>query len=191
MKNNGTKAVAENDYNELFDGLYKATEKMDRVVSDVVSKFNLGEDNFENIFKRELGVFMMYLSASDGDISPLEEKAIRKVCGIEMSADEIAEFVKENNVCSADFVGKVPASLELMVAAGKLMEDMDKSLFARGLIETFRLVGEALVDCERNESLESVDSAVDCESQNVERMERNLNAYLDMMQEYTDVALYM
>lgn len=174
MKNNEIEAVTKDEYNELFDGLYKAAEKMDRVVSDVVSKFNLGKENFDNIFKRELGVFMMYLSSSDGGISPLEERAIRKICGIEMSADEISEFIKENNVCSADFVGKVPVSLELMVAAGKLMEDMDKTLFARGLIETFRLVGEALVDCEGLAG---------------EKMERNLNAYLDMMQEYIDVAL--
>ena len=62
-----------------------------------------------NICKTELAMFMMYLSASDGEIKWEEAMMISELCDLSLSPNNISTFIRENNIYSTDFEKTVPA----------------------------------------------------------------------------------
>lgn len=48
--------------------------------------------------RMEMGMFMMYLSASDGQISWDEAKIISDICELNLSPNDLGKFIRENNI---------------------------------------------------------------------------------------------
>lgn len=99
---------------------YQLKEMVDNMCDVIQTAADLGDMKMDirTIAKAEIGMFMMYLSASDGHILWEEAKIISDVCDLNLvTPDMLGKFIRENNIYSSEFENKVPASFQVMVAA--------------------------------------------------------------------------
>ena len=96
--------------------------------------------------KVELGMFMMYLSASDGEISWEEARIISDICDLNISPSQLGDFIREKGIYTTEFEQKVPVTFQLMVEADKaLIENGINISASEAMLGTYKAVGEALI----------------------------------------------
>ncbi len=106
--------------------------------------------------KIEIGMFMMYLSASDGTIQWDEASIISDICDLNLSPSNLGDFIRDKNIYSTEFESKVPVTFKLMVTADNELRKAGVDVTGSDLLlETYKAVGEALVkadgDVDENE----------------------------------------
>lgn len=122
--------------------------------------------------RMEMGMFMMYLSASDGQISWDEAKIISDICELNLSPNDLGKFIRENNIYSTEFEQKVPVTLQIMVQADNaLLAAGNNTSGSKAMIGTYKAVGEALIKS---------DGDVDDNEVN------DYKIYINMLEEYRD-----
>ena len=101
---------------EFYQTLNNFVEKLVDVIDDAGSMF--GSSNAGGIARYEISKFLMYLAASDGEISRDEAQAICAIAGLDpATSSEIAKSVQQNNVYTTEFEQTVPVSFQLAVMA--------------------------------------------------------------------------
>jgi hypothetical protein len=146
---------------------------MCQVVRNIGQKAGAGDD-IDKVAKLEIGMFMMYLSASDGKIEWEEAKTISEICDFNLSPNNVADFIREKNIYSTEFEAKVPISFQMIVQADNVLkeEGLIPEVFGADLmITTYKAVGEVLIKS---------DGDVD------ENEIKDYNIYINMLQEYRD-----
>lgn len=151
--------------------LIKATCEFMNTVGSIV---DLDADAGEGL-KNELAMFLMYLSASDGEISWEEASSIGELCDINLTPQKMSNFIKEHNVYSVEFENKPPISLQLLVLVeNKLYESNLLDEVPDGcemLIETYKNVAQLHMESDGYvSSSEKVDYKI-----YIEMMERYAN----------------
>ncbi|SCI49161.1 Uncharacterised protein [uncultured Blautia sp.] len=103
--------------------------------------------------KMEIAMYMMYLSASDGEIKWEEAKAISNLCDLSLTPSNVGDFIREKNIYSTEFESKVPVSFDLAVKGDNLLLQqgihLDETL-SELMISTYKYVGEALIKSDDN-----------------------------------------
>jgi len=129
-------------------------------------------EDLGTIARVEMGLFMMYLSASDGEVSWEEAELISGACGLNLTVEGLAEFIDENRLYSEAFEQQVPVSLKILVAADNVLHEEGESISGSlELIECYRALGIGLINAD-----EEVDP----------NEERDMDTYLKMMTDYRD-----
>ncbi len=130
------------------------------------------EAGIGNAARMELGMFMMYLSASDGTIEWDEAKVISEMCNLNLTPSELGNFIRENNIYSTEFEAKVPVTFQLMVAGDNKLAELGIELSgSEAMLGTYKAVGEALIKS---------DGDIDDNEVNDYRI------YINMLEEYRD-----
>lgn len=105
-----------------------------------------GLEGVGDVTKLDLIKFMMYLSASDGEIKWEEANFISDVSGFNLNSQVIANFIKENNIYSVEFEQTVPVSFDLAIKFDNRLYELDSinndvdtpTLY----ISTYKTIGE-------------------------------------------------
>ena len=123
--------------------------------------------------KIELAMFMMYLAASDGEISWSEASLIGELCDLDLTPQSINSLIQENNIYSTEFENKAPLSLRMMIT-------LDNNLLAQGIeikdctpivIDTYEAIAKHFM---------KIDGSID------ESEESDCHIYLNMLKRYAD-----
>lgn len=103
--------------------------------------------------KMEMAKYLMYLSASDGEIKYSEAQVISDVLDIELNPQQINDFIRENNVYSVDFENTVPSVFGLLV-------EMDNAIYNNGgydgtsgselMLNLYKKLGVELIETDGN-----------------------------------------
>lgn len=124
------------------------------------------------VARMEMGMFMMYLSASDGQISWDEARTISEICELNLSPNDLGKFIRDNNIYSTEFEQKVPVSLQIMVQADNILLELGKDISgSESMIAAYKAIGEALIKS---------DGEVDDNEVN------DFKIYINMLEEYRD-----
>lgn len=147
---------------ELVDAMCEAIE----TTGKTIPQLNL--DGCGDAARMNIAQFMMYLSASDGEIKWEEAEAISFYCGINITPTTLGQFVRENNIYSTEFENTVPIALSLLVAAANAL---NRPEVAEGFVETYKEIGKQLIisDNEVNDTEVS-----------------DYNIYINMLERYLD-----
>lgn len=157
---------------QYIDNIYRIFDGLDEVGLGISSMIPEIEDKeSKSLLRRDAVMFMLYLAASDGDISYSESYFIGEYFGIHMSTNNMRETIRENNIYSHEFESRVPMTVQMMVEAdNRIVHDgtMD-STGSRMIYDFFKLVGQSFIAC---------DNAVG------EREIEDLACYLDNIKQY-------
>ena len=154
--------------------LKELVDNMCDIVEQVGTQGGLNE-GVGNAARMELGMFMMYLSASDGTIEWEEADFISEMCNLNLNPNNVADFIRENNIYSTEFETKVPITFQIMVKADNELKKLgiDKS-GSEILLQTYKIVGKILVD---------VDDDID------DNEASDYTIYINMLERYRDANL--
>lgn len=128
------------------------TEKLSTLIDDMCRAFGnimvqLGIDtDINDAVRTEMGLFMMYLAASDGEISWDEVRMISGICKMELTPSHLGNFIREKNVYSVEFEKKVPYIYKSIVDVDNLLWKMGNEFSAsEAFLATYKAIGEYLV----------------------------------------------
>lgn len=115
--------------------------------------------------------FMMYLAASDDEVSWAEADYMNQAVGLSLTPTQIGDVIRADNIYSLEFEKTVPSTLGLLVTGETLIYQVsgEKPQASKTVLEIFTKVGEEFI------KLDGVTN------QNVLQNYRN---YIGMMEEY-------
>ena len=156
--------LAKQEYEDMcnvFDSLEKK-----RVVDSPSGSMKL-----RDVLRMDVANYLVYLSASDGQIDPNEVMVYQMITGMKNDAEEIKEFIEENNIYSASFGSTVPASLKIAVEAEYriVMVTGETITFPEQVIRLFEKIGQVLIEA---------DGGV------TESERKDYNAYIETLKEH-------
>ena len=147
------------NYEVVKNSLQKLYGVLD-MVEEVGGKPSEIDASLRNLFKMELHMFFMYLSATDGKISTEERTFMNYLFDSDMSGQDYVRFINNNNIYSTDFEEKTPVILKLLTAFDKksllLASIVNKPydpvtpLFFKFYVEA----GKAFISCDGAEEIE-------------------------------------
>lgn len=116
----------------------------------------LGLDaEFDTAAKMELAMFLMYLSASDGEIKWSEASTISYLCDLDLTPQTLAAFIQEKNIYSTEFENKAPVTLQMAITVDNRLyeskaidvtdEDMD---LPKALINAYEIAANYLINAD-------------------------------------------
>lgn len=140
--------------------------------NDASDTLGLPEDS-GNAVRMELAMFMMYLSASDGEIKWEEADIINNLCNVSLTPQQLGDFIREHNIYSTEFEQKAPVTFSLMVNIDNVLYNKDpNSTDAVGLmLQLYELIGQSLI---------SADDDVD------DNEKRDYGIFINMLKRYAD-----
>ncbi len=151
--------------------LKSLVDHMCEVIDSIAEKTSLPEKTGDAA-RMEIGMFMMYLAASDGQIRWDEARTISEICRMNITPNNVGDFIRKNNIYSTEFEQKIPITFEIMVRIDNVL--LDRGIDASGseaMLETYKAVGEALIKS---------DGEVDDNEMTDYRI------YINMLEEYRD-----
>lgn len=105
---------------EQFKGAIDMLCDTVRSVGEKLGVTQQGTD-IRKVAKMHLAMFLMYLSASDGEIKPNEAKLISYWSDLQLTAQDVADVIRKNNIYSTEFESQPPVSLMIMVQMDNLI----------------------------------------------------------------------
>lgn len=125
--------------------------------------------------KLEMAMFMMYLSASDGEIGWSEASMISDLCEVNLTPQNVGKIIRENNIYSTEFESRVPITLKIVIT-------MDNKLLEMGMGDDLPDVPTVVVDTYKAvaETLINADGDADDSEQT------DCHIYLDMLEDYVN-----
>ena len=128
-------------------------EQMATTVETAASTLGVNE-GAGNAAKFEIAKFMMYLSASDGEIQWSEASMISDLCGLNLTPQTLGTFIREQNIYSTEFESKVPVTLQIMVTMDNKLIELnladDVPETAGLILNTYKLAAEMLMNADGN-----------------------------------------
>ena len=114
------------------------------------------DDGAGNAARYELAMFMMYLSASDGEIQWSEASLISDLCDLNLTPQTLSNFIREHNIYSTEFENKVPVTLQMMVAMDNKLLEMKLSDeipdIPSIIVGTYKTVAEMMMNADGDEN---------------------------------------
>lgn len=141
-----------------MDTLREYFETIKNLLDLVDTQINLPIElncTLRDMFSRELIMFFLYLSATDGKVSFEEERIINELFENNFSANEYANLIKECNIYSSDFENSIPISIRYSIEFDKM--EFSNISVTEMIIDFFESSGTALISCDgitRNEQYE-------------------------------------
>jgi len=139
---------------ELYiNNIYRVYDGLDEVGLGISSLIPEIEDKeSKSLLKTDAIMFMLYLAASDGEVSYRESHFIAKYFGVHMSIEDIKETIRENNIYSYEFEKRIPMSVQMMVEAdNKIVQaGTSNSTGCRMIYDFYKLVGQAFLACDNS-----------------------------------------
>lgn len=127
-----------------------------------------------NIFRGDIARFMLYLSASDGNLSPEEAQAFRTITGFTDSVDALIQLIRDHNLYSTAFESTVPMSV-------KIVTEAERNLLAMGA----KLHPDTTVQALFIDFFESVGGIMLGSDDGVtENEQRDLGIYMNTLRQY-------
>ena len=123
--------------------------------------------------KNELAMFMMYLSASDGEIKWDEASWISELCDLNITPQTLGDFIREQNIYSVEFENKVPTTLQLVV-------EVDNKLIEMGMKDEVPDGAALIIDTYRNVGTSMMESDGDID----DNEENDFKIYIDVMESF-------
>ena len=130
------------DYQEL-----KAlVNKMDETLARMAQAMGIDASGGGGVARVEIAKYMMYLAASDGEISWEETRTIYGICGVDYTPSQLGEYIRDNNIYSTAFEQTIPTTLTLLVEGENILLDAGNNVdYSNAVIQTYKAVGEALM----------------------------------------------
>lgn len=126
-----------------------------------------------DVAKYELASFMMYLSASDGNIRWEEAQVISELCDLSLTPESLGDFIREHNIYSTEFERKVPISFKMMVDIDNAIidakNDSADATGSSGLLDVYKAVGAELINADDDVHENEIN---------------DFNIYISMLEEY-------
>lgn len=133
------------------------------------------DTSLDKIAKFELAQFLMYLSASDGEIQWNEAKMISDLCDLSLTPQTIGDFIRENNIYSTDFEKKVPVSIQIFITMDNKIVELGKEDeipdVLDTIVDTYNYAAEFLINSDGDEDY----------SENSDR-----DIYINMLRDYVN-----
>lgn len=109
-----------------------------------------GSMKLRDVLRMDVANYLMYLSASDGQIDPNEVIVYQMITGMRNDADEIREFIEENDIYSTSFGSTVPASLKIAADAEYriFMVTGETITFPEQVIRMFEKIGQVIIEAD-------------------------------------------
>lgn len=87
----------------------KTCEALARLNGSAALKQQYG--SVESAVLSEIACFLLYLSATDGAISPKEADFLREATGFDMAPEEMRDFLQENRIDQPEFAESIPKTI--------------------------------------------------------------------------------
>lgn len=129
--------------------LKQNVDEMCSILEEIAVRAGLDEGSGEAL-RADLGKYMMYLSASDGNISWDEVRDICYICNLNISPNEVNQFVRENRIYSTEFERTVPVSFKLMVDFDKFNPGILDISLSEFTLKLYKTVGAVLLKSDGN-----------------------------------------
>lgn len=126
----------------------------------------------KEILRIELSIFIMYLSASDGNIVYQETRFLKDYLNWNLSSNEVQQIIRERHINGTEFRTNVPISMKLFVMMDNALYAVDASntnYASKMLLQLFESLGKEFLVCDNDVNY---------------REAENLTAYLDLLQSY-------
>lgn len=138
---------------KYINNIYNILDNLDDVDLGIRTyKPELEIDKSKELLKIDLAMFILYLSASDGEISYKEKEFINHFLELDLSTEDIKEIIRSKKIRSSEFESIVPLSVKMMVEAdNKIVEAGSKNSKGNELMyDVFKLIGQAFIACDHD-----------------------------------------
>ena len=125
----------------VLDRLDQADIGISKFVKDSI------EDDSKSVLNADTLLFLLYLSAADGDISSIESHFIEEYLGVHMSTEDMRKTIRDNNIYSIEFERKIPLSVQFIVETDNMIVKNGKkdSSGCRMIYDYYKLLGQAFI----------------------------------------------
>ncbi|MGI6721842.1 MAG: AAA family ATPase [Anaerovoracaceae bacterium] len=114
-------------------------------------------DGLSKALKTDLGSFLMYLSASDGNISDKEADFINDCLEWSLDADGVQRLIDSQNIRSEHFENTIPMTMQIFVAVDQIKRYSGESPSDGAyLIDLFEKAGKEFLACDDDVSEDEV-----------------------------------
>lgn len=105
-------------------------------------------------------MFLLYLAASDGNLSEREAQFIGSYLGVHYTVSEMRNEIKDNNIYSIEFEERIPLSVKLMVEADNrvVKSGYEGSPGSRMIYEYYKLISQAFLACDNAVTKAEIDN---------------------------------
>lgn len=144
----------------------------DAINDETTTRKYIGDKkSLKEVFVNDCKCFLMYLSASDGKITPDEAEFLLNLWEEHYSTDDINEIIQRDNLYSAAFESTVPISLKCFVASDnkKSSDDRKHASSSELYYRLFETMGKEFISCDDD----IADNEID-----------DLTIYLTMVRDY-------
>lgn len=128
---------------------------------DAIDQAPLGIKDFDWPTRKslilDLSSYLMYLSASDGNIVWQEAAYISECLDTTLSVEDIICLIKENNLYSSEFASRVPLTLQIFVKADNMAIENANYSVSNMLYETYGVMGKEFLACDDDIDNEEID----------------------------------
>lgn len=147
-------------------------QQLKEVMNDVCEKNGLEKDTGRCI-DYDLLNFLLYLSASDGNVSWDEVEFISEFVDLNITPQAAINYIKENDICTEEFEQKIPVSLNILLqidnALNEQTDDDKHSQFSRVWLDSMARIGYKLLTTDNDASEDEV---------------RDYHIYMNMLSEH-------
>lgn len=119
------------------------------MVCDVMNEsYNLGTASIRDIMRMDFLKFILYLGASDNEISPKEVEFIETYLDWDLSISQWNEFIDDQNLRSDSILNDIPLTFKFFVDADNKAYARDNSIMnaAEKYISIFAMLGDLFVE---------------------------------------------
>lgn len=145
-------------YDELIFMLDEVCDNFDDMANDSGFDMSIFEYNPREAFRLDLALFLMYLSASDGEINWDEAEFISKVMGTDYGPSNFNELIQALNIYSVEFESKVPDTFKFIIDYENVLFDVgyDNSSVSETMIEMYQEFATAFINIDGDEHINEI-----------------------------------
>lgn len=150
-------------FKNMIDALAGVAETMGGVVD---------QEGIGMLARFDIAKYLMYLSCTDGTLSYEEVEIVNDILDLNLSTQELADFIETEGIFTSQFEETIPPSLEFLVKVDNAIHEQNEMMDTFGseaLFSAFETAGNVQI---------SADGYADSEE------EREHQSYLDMLRNY-------
>ena len=128
--------------------LQNLIEKIGDALENACEKFGIeNETDLSQAAMLDVVQYLMFLGASDNEITWQETDLISRICGINFTPGLIGKYIREHDIYSVRFEHQIPATFGMLVNTEKLVRNLDgeKLDISAQILTIYKLIGEAFL----------------------------------------------
>lgn len=119
------------------------------------------DGHLRDLFISETHRFFLFLSASDGMVSPKERDYINRLFGTNLSTKDFSDLIKDSGIRNSDFEDDIPLSMKILAEfeAEEGHEEIKKAYpdMLSFVFDFYRKAGIEFISCDRSVSTKEVE----------------------------------